>query len=95
MSQNLFETLTKYGEKWQVRESRQFTAEEINAISRNTIVSSEFGLSVCFYLKSGGCSFIPLSNTSKKGIGESIDMTTAKVLTLGREGEKDIHRVEE
>ena len=39
-------------------------------------------------------SFIPLSNYSTLGVGESIDMHNAKLLTLSKQGEDDILRVE-
>ena len=42
----------------------------------------------------GGMTFIPMSNTSTKGVGESVDLNTAKLVTLGKEGESDIYRVE-
>jgi hypothetical protein len=42
----------------------------------------------------GGQTFIPLSQNSSKTVGESIDLSTAKLLTLGKDGEADIFRVE-
>lgn len=91
---SIFETLRLYAGKWSVKSSRNFTEEEINAVQSATVVASEYGNSVCFMMKSGGMTFIPLSNASTKGIGESIDMKEAKVLTLEKQGENDIVRVE-
>jgi hypothetical protein len=44
-------------------------------------------------MKNGGLTFIPLSQDSSLGIGEEVDLTKAKVLTLGKSGEADIFRV--
>lgn len=91
---NVFSALRIYAGKWGVKSSRSFTAEEIAAVSSASVVDSQYGMSVCFMMKSGGQTFIPLSNTSSKSIGDTVDLTTAKLLTLGREGEADIYRVE-
>ena len=91
---SIFETLRLYAGKWSVKSSRNFTDEEINAVQSATVVASEYGNSVCFMMKSGGMTFIPLSNASTKGIGESVDLKEAKVLTLEKQGENDIVRVE-
>lgn len=91
---NIFSSLRQYAGKWAVKGSRNFTEEEINAVSNTQIVASQFGNSLCFFMKNGGMTFIPMSNTSSKGVGESVDLTTAKLVTLGKEGENDIYRVE-
>ena len=90
----IFDSLRIYAGKWSVSNSRNFTAEEIDAVERATVVASEYGNSVCFVMKSGGQSYIPLSTNSTKGIGESIDLKDAKLLTLSKQGEADINRVE-
>ena len=91
---NIFASLRQYAGKWAVKGSRNFTAEEIDAVSSNQIVASQYGNSLCFFLKNGGMTFIPMSNTSTKGVGESVDLSSAKLVTLGKEGESDIYRVE-
>ena len=91
---NIFSKLRQYAGKWQLSDSRQFTPEEIESVERTEIVASQYGNSVCFFMKEGGMSFIPLSNTSSLGVGESVDMSTAKLLTLSKQGEDDILRVE-
>jgi hypothetical protein len=45
-------------------------------------------------MKSGGQTYIPLSNQSTLGIGEEVDLGAAKLLTLHRDGSADITRVE-
>ena len=41
----------------------------------------------------GGLTFIPLDQNSTLGVGEVVDLTKAKLLTLGKSGENDIYRV--
>lgn len=91
---NIFASLRQYAGKWAVKSSRNFTEEEISAVSSNQVVASQYGNSLCFFMKNGGMTFIPMSNTSTKGIGESVDLTSAKLVTLGKEGESDIYRIE-
>lgn len=91
---NIFDTLQVYAEKWQVKNSRNFTEDEQKAVESATVVNSDYGLSVCFMLVRGGRTYIPLSNNSSLGVGASVDLKTAKLLTLGKTGEADINRVE-
>ena len=91
---NVFKMVRMYATKWQQTGARKFTAEEINAVERTEVVASQYGNSVCFFMKQGGMAFIPLSKESNLGVGESIDMQNAKLLTLSKQGEDDILRVE-
>ena len=91
---NIFSKIRQYAGKWQLKDSRNFTDEEIAAVERTEVVASQYGNSVCFFMKEGGMSFIPLSKESSLGVGESVDMSTAKLLTLSKSGEDDILRVE-
>lgn len=90
---NIFSALKVYAGKWNVKETRDFTQEEINAIDTATVVDSQYGMSVCFLMSGGGQTYIPLSNDSNKSVGDTIDLKAAKLLTLGRQGEADIFRV--
>lgn len=91
---NIFNALRVYAGKWQVKNSRSFTQEEIDSISKAQVVDSQYGYSVCFFMKGGGQTYIPLSTNSDKATGAVVDLTTAKLLTLSKEGEDDIYRVE-
>ena len=91
---NIFASLRTYAGKWAEKSRRAFSAEEIGAVSNAVVVNSNYGLSVCFMMKSGGQTFIPLSNTSSKGIGETVDLNEATLVTLEKQGEADIVRVE-
>lgn len=90
---NIFGTLRTYAGKWSLKSSRKFEDEEINAVSKAEVVSSDYGNSVCFFMKSGGNKYIALSNDSTLAVGEEVDLTKAELLTLEKEGESDILRV--
>lgn len=80
--------------KWKVKEERSFTNEEIGAVLNAVIVANQYGRSVCFYMKAGGQSHIPLTHDSEIGVGENIDIADLKLLTLCKEGTDDIMRVQ-
>lgn len=90
---NIFASLQVYAGKWNVKSSRAFTAEEISVVESAVVVPSNYGNSVCFFMRSGGQTYIPLSSDSTKGVGEVINLTEAQVLTLEKSGENDIIRV--
>lgn len=90
---NIFNGLQVYAGKWAEKSRRNFSAEEINAVDSNVVVSSNYGLSVCFFMKSGGQTFIPLSTDATVGLGESVDLQKASLITLSKQGESDIIRV--
>ena len=90
---NIFNSLRVYAGKWMVKASRAFTQEEIAAVKSATVVPSQYGNSVCFMMVGGGQTYIPLANDATVGVGESVDLTKAQLLTLGKEGESDINRV--
>ena len=91
---NIFSSLFTYAGKWQVKSTRNFTDEEIASVAKAVVVPSQYGNSLCFHMVSGGMTFIPMSNTSSKGVGEEVDLHNAKLITLGKDGESDIVRVE-
>jgi hypothetical protein len=91
---SIFSGLHVYGGSWSVKASRDFSAEEISAVKSAQVVSSEYGNSVCFFMKSGGQTYIPLSNQSTLSVGDTVDLTKAKILTLERDGSDDITRID-
>ena len=90
---NIFSALRVYAGKWQVKDSRSFSVDEINAVQSATVVDSQYGQSVCFMMKSGGQTYIPLDQNSYKATGDTIDLSHAKIITLSKEGEADIYRI--
>jgi len=91
---NIFEGLNVYGGKWNVVKTRDFAPEETALVKSAEVVSSDYGKSVCFFMVGGGQTYIPLSNQSTLGVGDSVDLSKAKVLTLHRDGSDDITRIE-
>lgn len=91
---NIFSALRVYAGKWTIKASRNFTQEEQASVSSAVVVPSQYGNSVCFMLVNGGQSFIPLSTTSALGVGDKVDLSSAKLLTLEKSGEADIYRIE-
>ena len=90
---NIFSALRIYAGKWSEKEVRAFLPEEISAVESASVVESQYGLSVCFFMKQGGMSFVPLDQNSSLSIGDSIDLTQAQLVTLQKAGEEDIYRV--
>lgn len=78
---NIFDSLQKYAGNWSVVGTRVFNAEEIAAVDHAEVVSSNFGSSVCFFFKSGGQSYIPLSTQSSLGVGDTVDLGKARLVT--------------
>ena len=91
---NIFAGLQVYAGKWNVVGSREFNDEEKAMINRAEVVASEYGNSVCFFMHSGGQTYIPLSNQSNLTPGDAVDINKAKLLTLHRDGSADITRID-
>ena len=90
---NIFAGLQVYGGSWNVTSERNFEDEEIAAVKKAEVVASQYGNSVCFFMAGGGQTYIPLSNQSTLSVGDEVDLTKAKLLTLHRDGNDDIMRV--
>jgi hypothetical protein len=91
---NVFAGLTKYADNWRVVSSREFNSEEIAAVKSASVVASQYGSSVCFIMKAGGQTYIPLSRDSELAVGDTVDLSKAQLLTLHRDGDSDIIRVQ-
>ena len=93
---NIFAGLQVYAGKWEVvaEKTRGFNDEEKALIARAEVVPSEYGNSVCFFMKAGGQTYIPLSNQSGLTPGDAVDLDKAKLLTLHRDGSADITRID-
>ena len=90
---NIFSALKVYAGKWQVSNKRAFSDEEINAVDTAKVVTSQYGLSVCFMMKGGGMTYIPLDQNSSLSEGDVINLKNAELITLHRDGDDDIYRV--
>lgn len=91
---NIFSSLKVYAGKWSVKNRRAFSTEEVAAVDYAEVVPSQYGNSVCFFMKAGGQTFIPLSTESSLGVGDKVDLSKAELVTLQKQGEADIMRVE-
>ena len=90
---NIFSALRVYAGKWQVKETKKFSQEEIDLVDRAEVVDSQYGQSVCFFMKAGGMTYIPLDQNSSKATGDTVDLSRASLVTLSKQGEADIYRV--
>lgn len=77
---------------WTVKKSRCFDTEEMAAIARAEVVPSPDGRNVCFFMMSGGRTYIPLIESSKLTVGDTLDLTKVKIVTLHK-GKKEITRI--
>ena len=91
---NIFNILPIYAPKWELADSRNFTKEEIEGVIQAIVVASQYGNSVQFTMKAGGCTFIPLDRNSTLGVGDLVDMSVARLVTLTKPGETNIYRVD-
>lgn len=85
--------LTVYAGNWEQTGSQKFDANDLAAIDSATVVTSQFGKSVCFFLKGGGQSYVPMSrNGQQLEVGASVDPSKVTIETLSKKGEADIYR---
>lgn len=90
----LFAGLRVYADKWNLKEVVKLDAEDKALYSSAKIVDSQFGHSVCFFLKTGGQNFIPVSNNSVEvHTGDIVNLDKVEIEILSRSGEADIYRV--
>lgn len=93
MSMNIFEMLKSYATQYQEVARRGFNAEELAEVKSAKVVASQYGMSVCFFMTAGCQKYIPVSRDSACVIGDAVDLSTAQLLTLEKDGET-ITRVE-
>lgn len=86
MFNNIFEGRKVYADGYHEVESRVFNEQEIAAVVSATVVPSKYGTSCCFLMVGGGKSYIPMSRDSKLCVGDKVDLTTAKIIHLHRDG---------
>ena len=92
---NIFATLKSYANQFKVANTRAFSEEELNLVNDAKVVLSQYGMSVCFFMKDGCQKYIPLSRDSVAIEGDKVDLAKAEILTLKKEGsDETIDRVE-
>lgn len=90
---NIFSALKDYKPKYELKEKRAFSPEEIAGVQSAIVKPSQYGFSVCFIMKSGIQHYMPVSRDTNPQEGQTVDLTKAKVLTLVRD-ESEIYRIE-
>lgn len=90
---NLFSNLKVYGGKWSIKSSRKFSADELALVEKAMVVDSQYGSSCCFFMKNGTTMYVPMSQDAKSEVGDIVDLSTAEIVTLEKQGEKDIQRI--
>lgn len=92
---SIFASLKIYPDKWTVKDTVEFTAEEIAAVSSASIERGDFSYALCINFVAGGRSYIPLSPKSNLVPGDKVDIRNINIIILEKKGEKDIFRAEE
>jgi len=72
---------------------RYFAPEEISIVANAEVVSNGKGKSVCFFMNTGGQTYIPLLDSSPLCIGDTVNISKAYYLTLRKE-DREINRIE-
>ena len=83
-----------YAGKWSVSKEVSLTSEEISDVKKVFIVSSDYGLSACFMFNGGSQRYVPVSNESTLVEGDEVKLESIKILTLEKEGEAPIYRLD-
>ena len=78
---------------WNIKDIRTFKSEEKAIVKRAEVVPSKNGNSVCFFMTSGGTTYIPLHEDSSLTPGDCVDLDTALLVTLSRQGDGEVFRV--
>lgn len=88
------EDLPDYEDRsWRVIKRRKLNKSEKDLINSNIIMPGEYGNIVQFELKDGTTCFIPLSDYSIYGVGESINPNEIEILLLGYNNKRVIYRI--
>ena len=93
MAESFFAGKKSYGEGWSVKSEVAFHKEDTALVKSAEVVQSEYGYSVCFHMHKGNCFFTPVSNSVETTVGEIVDLSKAKIVTLQCEGSADIERI--
>lgn len=81
----VFDIIKLYQSEWTEVNSRNFSPEECKAVQGCSVVASQYGKSVCF-LFGNGKRYIPLEPTANVVIGDILDITKLKLVSLQYSG---------
>lgn len=82
---------TVYG-GWSLKSSEKLDTENIQSAQ---VVMGDYGLNICFFLKTGQKVYQSLSTNSKLNEGDVPELDKLKVLTLTKPGNPDCYKIEE
>lgn len=83
-----FESLQEYRGSFKEVSRDRLNEASLKSIDHAEVVESKYGLSVCFFMKTGLKKYIPLSRDSKLELYDEVDPSKGTVITLDRTGEE-------
>lgn len=86
--------LRTYAGSWNETSRDKLSKTEVAQVKSVEVVEGQYGLSICFIMKTGGKKFMPLSRDSQLEEGDSVDIKSVEIITLERDGEDDIYRAD-
>ena len=90
------DSLTTYARAWEETGREKLSASDIKSIDKIEVVEkdNDWGTSVsmCFFMKSGGKKFVPLSRDCDLEEGDGVDPKSVEIITLERDGDDPIYR---
>ena len=90
------DSLTTYAGTWEETGREKLSATEIKSIDKIEVVKkdNEWGTSVsmCFFMKSGGQKYVPLSRDCDLEDGDTVNPKSVEIITLERDGDEPIYR---
>lgn len=76
--------------KWRCKAEVEIAPEDKEMFSSAKVVSSEYGKSVCFFLKRGGQEYLPINNLNELNIGDYVNLDTVLLQVFGKQNECDV-----
>lgn len=90
------DSLKTYAGAWEETGREKLSASEVKSIDKIEVVEkdNEWGTSVsmCFFMKSGGRKYVPLSRDCNLEDGDGVDPKSVEIITLERDGDEPIYR---
>ena len=86
--------LRTYAGSWSEAGREKLSKAEVAQVESATVAEGQYGLSMCFVMKTGGKKFMPLSRDSQLEEGDSVDVKSVEIVTLERDGDEDIYRAD-
>lgn len=86
--------LRTYAGSWSEASRDKLSKAEVAQVESAEVVEGQYGLSMCFIMKSGGKKFMPLSRDSQLEEGDKVNVQSIEIVTLERDGDDDIYRAD-